>query len=67
MKECAITQEFLSYLKYEKHFSGHTAKCYGADLEQFTDWLLGHNQNEPAPAGATLEGSGVATAGAGSF
>ncbi|HEV58148.1 MAG TPA: tyrosine recombinase XerC [Phycisphaerales bacterium] len=62
MKDCAITQEFLSYLKYEKHFSDHTAKCYGADLEQFTDWLLGHNQNEPAPSGASLEGSGAATA-----
>lgn len=40
MKDCAITQEFLSYLKYEKHFSGHTAKCYGADLEQFAGFLL---------------------------
>ena len=40
MKDCAITQEFLSYLKYEKHFSDHTAKCYGADLEQFAAFLL---------------------------
>ena len=40
MKDCAITQDFLSYLKYEKHFSGHTAKCYGADLSQFTDFLI---------------------------
>jgi integrase/recombinase XerC len=40
MKDCAITQEFLSYLKYEKHFSNHTAKCYGADLEQFAGFLL---------------------------
>jgi integrase/recombinase XerC len=40
MKDCAIIQEFLSYLKFEKHFSAHTAKCYGADLDQFIDFLL---------------------------
>ncbi len=40
MKDCAIIQEFLSYLKFEKHFSVHTAKCYGADLDQFIDFLL---------------------------
>ena len=44
MKDCAITQEFLSYLKYEKHFSDHTAKCYGADLEQFAGFLLAKSQ-----------------------
>ena len=63
MKDCAITQEFLSYLKYEKHFSDHTAKCYGADLEQFTDWLLGHNQQGPSqPSPSTPEAGGPATA-----
>ena len=44
MKDCAITQEFLSYLKYEKHFSDHTTKCYGADLEQFAGFLLAKSQ-----------------------
>ena len=39
MKDCAIIQEFLSYLKFERHFSAHTAKCYGADLEQYVDFL----------------------------
>ena len=33
--------DFLNYLKFEKHFSEHTAKCYGADLSQFTEFLLG--------------------------
>jgi len=56
MKDCAIVQEFLSYLKYEKHFSDHTAKCYGADLEQFTDWLLGHNRSEPESGGGGAAG-----------
>jgi len=48
MKDCAITQEFLNYLKYEKHFSDHTAKCYGADLEQFTDFLVSAAQSQGA-------------------
>ena len=39
MDNCAKIQEFLSYLKYEKHFSPHTAKCYGADLKQFANFL----------------------------
>ena len=45
MKDCAITQEFINYLTFEKHFSAHTAKCYGADLEQFGDFLTGHSGN----------------------
>ncbi|MBN1818331.1 MAG: tyrosine recombinase XerC [Sedimentisphaerales bacterium] len=65
MKECATTQEFISYLKFEKHFSEHTAKCYGADLEQFTDWLLkraaGPGAGQEASAGWSPEG-GTATA-----
>jgi len=40
MKNCEIIQEFLNYLRFEKHFSEHTAKCYGADLEQFIDFAL---------------------------
>jgi integrase/recombinase XerC len=39
MKDCAIIHEFLSYLKFERHFSSHTAKCYGADLEQYAGFL----------------------------
>jgi len=36
----AIVEQFLNYLKFEKRFSEHTAKCYGADLGQFGDFLL---------------------------
>ncbi|MBE0536169.1 MAG: tyrosine recombinase XerC [Phycisphaerae bacterium] len=39
MKDCAIIHEFLSYLKFERHFSAHTAKCYGADLEQYVGFF----------------------------
>ncbi len=39
MDNSAVIQEFSNYLKFEKHFSSHTAKCYGADLEQFVSFL----------------------------
>ncbi len=51
MKDSAIIQDFLGYLKFEKHFSDHTAKCYGADLEQFSDFLKADHGAEPEPAG----------------
>lgn len=35
----AIVEQFLNYLKFEKRFSEHTAKCYGADLAQFGNFL----------------------------
>ena len=36
----ATIEQFLHYLKFEKRFSEHTAKCYGADLMQFGEFLL---------------------------
>ena len=39
-------QEFLNYLKFEKRFSDHTAKCYGADLSQFSEFLTARRQAE---------------------
>ncbi len=39
MKDCVIVQDFLNYLKFERHFSEQTAKCYGADLEQFCSFV----------------------------
>jgi integrase/recombinase XerC len=44
MKDCAVIHEFLSYLNFERHFSAHTAKCYGADLDQFGDFLIAESQ-----------------------
>lgn len=37
--DSAVVQDFLNYLKFEKRFSEHTAKCYGADLTQFSAFL----------------------------
>lgn len=57
MKNPELVEQFLNYLRYERHFSDHTAKCYGADLQQFSDFLLGrptekagngHADEEPA-------------------
>jgi integrase/recombinase XerC len=39
MDNSAIIQDFINYLKFEKHFSAHTAKCYQADLEQYSGFL----------------------------
>ncbi len=39
MEESTIVHQFLDYLKFERRFSEHTAKCYGADLTQFADFL----------------------------
>jgi len=41
MKETPVIEEFLNYLKFERHFSPHTAKCYAADLAQFSAFLIG--------------------------
>ena len=41
MIENPLIDEFLNYLKFERHFSPHTAKCYSADLSQFCCFLAG--------------------------
>jgi integrase/recombinase XerC len=45
MEESTIIHEFLDYLKFERRFSEHTAKCYGADLIQFCDFVGGVHEN----------------------
>jgi len=47
MEESKIIQKFLDYLKYERRFSEHTAKCYGADLTQFGEFLCGASEGHP--------------------
>jgi site-specific recombinase XerD len=34
MKNSFLIQEFVNYLKFEKHFSDYTTRCYGTDMEQ---------------------------------
>lgn len=36
-----LVQQFVDYLKHERHFSPYTARCYGADLRQYVEYLAG--------------------------
>lgn len=42
---------FIEYLTNERHFSGYTARCYGADLRQFVEYLGEQGGMDPADAG----------------
>ena len=39
MAQLPITDAFTAYLTDERHFSPYTARCYGADLRQFVEFL----------------------------
>ncbi len=64
MSENKLIDEFLNYLRFERHFSPHTAKCYAADLAQFCDFIVdsaggGHAGTTPSSnVGFTGQGSG---------
>jgi len=45
MEDSTIIQMFLDYLKFERRFSEHTAKCYGADLAQYSEFLKGTSED----------------------
>jgi integrase/recombinase XerC len=69
MENTPVIQEFLNYLSFEKRFSEHTAKCYGADLRQFGFFLatgteISHQAGETAfsRSGTAHQQGGVATA-----
>ena len=48
MSENTLIDEFLNYLRVERHFSPHTAKCYAADLHQFCTFLRDASGTRPA-------------------
>jgi len=65
MEDSVIVQEFLSYLRFEKRFSEHTAKCYGADLAQFGEFLIicsGGSSADAEPVLLAQQQAGQATA-----
>ena len=67
MEQSTIIQKFLDYLTFEKRFSEHTAKCYGADLGQFSQFLAGsggeaHGAGEPMSLGDQHPGPATAVA-----
>lgn len=43
----ALVQQFVHYLRYERHFSPYTARCYGADLRQYVEFL--GSEHAPVP------------------
>lgn len=34
-----LIEQFIHYLRFERHFSQYTARCYGADLRQYAEFL----------------------------
>ncbi len=50
MTALPLTDAFSRYLTDERQFSPYTARCYGADLKQFIDFLIGHLKTEPDAA-----------------
>jgi len=42
-----ITDMFTTYLGDERHFSPYTARCYGADLRQFVEFLVDEFNIDP--------------------
>ena len=36
-----LVRQFLDYLRLEKHFSDYTIRSYGADLQQYGQYLAG--------------------------
>ncbi|GMU24067.1 MAG: tyrosine recombinase XerC [Phycisphaerae bacterium] len=65
MSENHLIEEFLNYLRFERHFSPHTAKCYAADLHQFCEFLAdqaGGHAGEAAASGGFESGNGGGTA-----
>lgn len=66
MIDNTLITEFLNYLNFERHFSPHTAKCYGADLTQFCAYVAsegGGSTAAPAAIGASSFGAGGAGGG----
>lgn len=51
--QASLVQQFINYLRAERHFSPHTAKCYAADLQQFCGYLC-----LPAKAAVAEPGNG---------
>jgi len=55
-----LIQEFLNYLRFERHFSPHTAKCYAADLLQYCEFLVYGEAAGATPMGG-LPGANAAS------
>ncbi len=62
-----LIDQFVHYLRFERHFSPYTARCYETDLKQYADFLLNHSEPSVPAAAPTLtltsdSGGGTAVA-----
>lgn len=64
-QEHPLVTDFLNYLRFERHFSPHTGKCYAADLYQFSQFLVG-GPEAAAAASVPVKGKGGAYSGSSS-
>ncbi len=48
-----VIDQFINYLRFERHFSQYTARCYGADLRQYAEYLGQDQPSEPVALGLT--------------
>lgn len=48
-------EQFINYLRYERHFSPYTARCYGADLRQYAEFLNGDAPGQQSNPGQQPE------------
>ena len=56
--QVSLIQQFVDYLRSERHFSPHTSKCYTADLQQFCASLCNAEPPTPVPGGTAKRGNG---------
>ncbi len=54
----SLVTEFINYLRYERYFSPHTAKCYTADLQQFCGYLCQSDEKLAAAASRPADSNG---------
>jgi integrase/recombinase XerC len=57
-EQASLVQQFINYLRSERHFSPHTAKCYAADLQQFCGYLAAAKRGT-LNGGANGNGNGL--------
>lgn len=72
MSDIVVIQQFLDYLRFERHFSPYTARCYGADLRQYAEFLgdqmptaIPAADAQPTPDAQQLPGAGAQLPGVG--
>lgn len=53
----ALIDQFVHYLRYERHFSPYTARCYGADLRQYVEFL--GSEEAPVPVAVQVNETGA--------